>query len=254
MDAQCVSSTRTIACTVEAGVALVRMQDEAGKNALSHEMTPELESVFRTLSDRNDVKVAVLAGLPEYFCTGASRNVLRELASGQVAPRDLLLPRALLDLSVPLIAAMEGHALGGGLALGLCAEVIIAARESRYGCNFIQYGFTPGMGTTGLLEYILGPALAHEMLLTGRTFRGTRFHGCCGFNYVLPRERVLGKALEIAAGLAVKPRLPLTALKASLSARKRQIFEDARSTEIIMHQLTFSRPEVAELIAEEYLE
>ena len=249
-----VSAAPPVACRVEDGIAVVRMQDGAGKNALSRGLTLELERALGSVSNRPEVRVVVLCGLPEYFCTGASRAVMQELIAGGVAPRDLLLPRALLDLDVPLIAAMEGHAVGGGLALALCADLILAARESRYGCNFMDYGFTPGMGTTQLLEYALGPSLAHEMLLTGRTFRGARFEGSAGFNYMLPRALVMNKALALAAEIAGKPRLSLTALKISLSSRKRQIFEAARSIEIVMHHLTLMQPAVAKSIQEQYPE
>lgn len=241
-----------ITCNIDEGIACIRMQDEAGKNALSRELIPELEHALHAVSEDAGVKVIVLAGLPEYFCTGASRAVLEELLAGGVAPRDLLLPRAVLDVNVPLIAAMEGHALGGGLALGLCADIIVAAKESRYGCNFMNYGFTPGVGATRLLEYVLGPTLAHEMLLTGRTVRGSHFEGRGGFNSVLPRQQVMAEAMDLAARIAEKPRLSLMALKISLSAQKRQIFEAARSTEILMHHLTLNQTDVARLVREEY--
>jgi polyketide biosynthesis enoyl-CoA hydratase PksI len=252
VDSERVSRPPLVALIVEDGVAVVRLQDEAGKNALSHQTVPELERIFAGLSGREDVKAVVLAGLPEYFCTGASRTMLNELVEGGVAPRDLLLPRALLGLDVPLIAAMQGHALGGGFVLGLCADIILAARESRYGCNFINYGFTPGMGATGLVEHVLGPSLAREMLLTGNTFRGTRLQGNPGLNYVLPRAEVLPKALDLAACLAEKSRRALSVLKISLSSARRQVFEAARTSEILMHELTFHRAAVAEAIQDQY--
>jgi polyketide biosynthesis enoyl-CoA hydratase PksI len=238
-----------IASTVEDGVALVRMQDEAGRNALSAAMVRGLEAALRAAGGRPDVRAIVLAGLPEHFSTGASPEVLAALAGGEVAPDDLLLPRALLDLPVPLVAAMEGHAIGGGLALALCADVIVAARESRYGCNFMDYGFTPGMGTTGLLEYVVGPTLAHEMLFTGALLKGGCFEGR-GFNHVLARAQVLPKARDVAASIAEKPAGALRALKAALGARKREIFEAARASEVLMHRLTLSAPEVRRRIAD----
>ena len=146
------------------GVAILTMRDERRKNALSFEMVAEIEQRVAVLQHDDRVKVLVLSGTDEYFSTG-DRAVLDRLATRQVKPRDLLLPRALLDVPVPIVAAMAGHAVGGGLALGICADITIAARESRYGATFMQYGFTPGMGLTLLLEHVIGPALAHELLL-----------------------------------------------------------------------------------------
>lgn len=232
------------------GVAVFAMRDPAGKNALSVAMAEEIEHRCSEISRDERIKVVILAGLDEYFSTGASREVLEQVLAGKISPRDLLLPRFLLDIPVPLIAAMSGHAIGGGLALGICADITLVARESRYAANFMNYGFTPGMGTTRLLEYLLGPALAHEMLLTGRAFSGAHFEGKTGFNYVLSREEVLPKAMDLAARLAEKPRVSLTTLKVALSSRKRELFEAARSSEALMHQLTFPLPDVERLIRE----
>lgn len=232
------------------GIANLSMHDPARKNALSLGMVHELEDRCGEISHDERIKVVILSGLDDYFSTGADREVLEQLLSGKATPRDLLLPRALLDMPVPLIAAMAGHAIGGGLALGICADLTLIARESRYSANFMNYGFTPGLGITRLLEFLLGPSLCHEMLLTGQAFRGTHFEGRGGFNYVLPKEGVLPKAQELAGMLAEKPRLPLVTLKMSLSAKKRELFEAARSTESLMHQITFPLPDVERLIHE----
>jgi 4-carboxy-3-alkylbut-2-enoyl-[acp] decarboxylase len=233
-----------------AGIATLRMCDAAGANALSFEMAAELEVRLSTVQHDERAKVLVLAGTDEHFSTGANRAVLDELVARRASPRDLLLPRLLLDVPVPVVAAMAGHAVGGGLALALCADITVAARESRYGATFMRYGFTPGMGTTKLLEAVMGPALAHEMLLTGRTFRGTHFERRAGFNYVVPRADVAARAAAIAADLAEKPRLPLVLLKTALSRRKRELFEAARTEESVMHEATFCTPDVARLIQE----
>ena len=232
------------------GVAVLTMCDERRKNALSFEMVAEIEERMAIVQQRDDLKVLVLAGTDDYFSTGASRAVLEQLATRQAKPRDLLLPRLLLDVPVPVVAAITGHAVSGGLALGVCADITIAARESHYGATFMRYGFTPGLGLTLLLEHAMGPGLAHELLLTGRTFRGAHFVGRGGFNYVLARSDVRAKALAIARDLAEKPRLPLVLLKAALARRKRELFEAARTQEIVMHEATFGTPHVARLIEE----
>ena len=232
------------------GIGVLTMRDVRGKNALSLEMVAELESRIGVVQAREDLKVLVLAGTDEYFSTGANRSVLEAIVSGRIAPRDLLLPRLLLDIRVPVIAAMAGHAIGGGLALGICADVTVAARESRYGATFMRYGFTPGLGLTLLLEHAMGPALAHELLLTGTTFRGSRFERHGAFTYVLPRSQVAAKAMAVAAELAARPRLPLVMLKTALSRRKRELFEAARTHETVMHEATFATPDVARLIEE----
>jgi polyketide biosynthesis enoyl-CoA hydratase PksI len=236
--------------TVECGIGVLRMCDERGKNALSIEMVGDLEARFGEIGRRDDVNVIILTGTDSYFSTGANRAALQAIVDGRIAPRDLLLPRLLLDIPVPVIAAMSGHAIGGGLAVGICADVTIAARESRYGATFMRYGFTPGLGMTRMLEYAMGPSLAHELLLSGATFRGSRFERHGAFNYVLPRSDVDAKARAIAADLAAQPAAALRMLKATLSRSKRALFEEARAAEAVMHAATFRTPEVARLIQE----
>jgi 4-carboxy-3-alkylbut-2-enoyl-[acp] decarboxylase len=232
------------------GVAVLAMEDSARKNALSTAMVRELEDRCDAIRGDDRIKAIVFRGLDDYFSTGADKNTLEEILAGRVTPRDLLLPRALLDIPVPVIAAMEGHALGGGLAIAVCADITIAARESRYGATFMQYGFTPGLGLTRLLEQVVGTALASEMLLTGRTFRGSHFERRGLFNYVLPKSEVMAKAHTLAVVVAEKPRTALVALKTTLSARKRAMFEAARAAESTMHALTFNTLETRQLIDE----
>jgi polyketide biosynthesis enoyl-CoA hydratase PksI len=231
-----------------AGIALVRMLDEEGKNAISEQMASALLSVLRDVNAREDVKVVVFAGLPEYFSAGASREVLSGLVDGHIAPRDILLPRFLLDIAVPTIAAMEGHAIGGGFALGICADMVLISRECRYGCTFMNMGFTPGMGTTRLIEHVAGPAIAHEMLFTGQCFRGAELAGRSSFNYILPRADVLPKALDIAAQIAEKPRLALTLLKANLAQSRKLVYARAFEQETEMHRLSLGQTGIADLI------
>jgi polyketide biosynthesis enoyl-CoA hydratase PksI len=250
MDSEVNVSPLCSASTDDSGVATLVMNDAPRKNALSLEMAAELEDRFRDFSRNESIKAIVLTGLDEYFSTGANREVLQQITSGKATPRDLLLPRVLLDVETPVIAAMSGHALGGGLALGICADLTVIARESRYGATFINLGFTPGMGLTRLLEHALGVPTAHEMLLTGQAFRGSHLENRGAFNYVVPRKEVLKKAQELAALLAEKPRTAMTALKLSLSSKKRQLFEEARTAECLMHQITFFSPEVDRAIRE----
>lgn len=230
------------------GIAVVRMQDEEGRNAISEEMAASLQHVLGAVSLREDVKVVVIAGLPGYFSTGASRKLLEKLADQQIAPADLVLPRSILDIPVPTIAAMEGHAIGGGLALGVCADIVLISRESYYGCTFMNMGFTPGMGTTRHLEHVMGPAIANELMFTGKCFKGAEFEGRSSFNYILPRADVFPKALDLASRISEKSRFALTTLKQNIAQNRKLIYERAFEQEAEMHRLTFAQPDIAELI------
>ena len=236
------------------GVATVSMCDASGRNAMSGPFVRALTDTLAALAACAEARVAVLVGLPDVFSSGASREMLEAILDGKLAPSDILLPRALLDVPVPVIAAMEGHAVGGGLALGLCADIILIARESSYGCNFMNLGFTPGMGITRLLEHVLSPAIAHEMMYTGQFFRGSHFEGRSGFNYILPRAEVRPKATDLAGRIAEKPRTAVEALKRVLSADKRAAYEATRTSEALMHAITFAGGDVRRLIEDNFAE
>ena len=234
------------------GVAVVSMVDVEGKNAMSERFVGDLLGALREAEAWAPLKVIVLAGLPDVFSSGASMDMLRALARGEVAPADILLAKAVLDLPVPVIAAMEGHAVGGGLALGLAADVVIIARESRYGATFMNMGFTPGMGMTRLLEHVVSPAIAAELLFSGELRKGAWFEGRSGFNAILPRAEVLPRAHDVAARIADKPRAALEILKRTLSLGRRRAFEETHTLESLMHLVSFNGPDVLRRIEEQH--
>jgi polyketide biosynthesis enoyl-CoA hydratase PksI len=234
-----------VTCTRD-GVACVQMDDAERKNALGEQMVDNLTKVFEELGRDRDLRAIVLTGLPEVFSSGASYELLDELASGRRAATEVLLPRVLLECPLPCLAAMSGYGLGGGFALGIAADIVLMARESRYSLNFLDLGFTPGMGTTVLLEHVLSPAIAHELMFSGEGRLGRDFEGRSGVNYILSRDDVLPKALDLAQRIAEKPRYAVVALKQVLSAPRRQAFEAARSREALMHTICFAQPGMKE--------
>ena len=236
----------------EEGIALLLLQDTQGGNAFDERFIADLLACLETLARDPDVRVCIVRGLPDVFCAGASQALLLALAEGRASPSDIVLSKMLLDLPFPTIAAMEGHALGGGLALGLCCDVLLLARESRYGCSFMNLGFTPGMGITRLLQLAVGEYVAAEMLYGGQFFKGSHFAARGAVNYVLPRADVFPQALAVARRFADKPRLSLELLKRYLSLPRRMAFEETRTVEAAMHRLSFQQAETARRIREEY--
>ncbi len=233
--------TAPITLSVQHGVARVAMRDVAGRNMLGEAFVDALIDALGRAASDPEARVVVLEGLPDVFCAGAPPELLEALRAGRTAPADLTLPRILLDLPLPIISAMAGHAVGGGLCLGLCADMVLMARESRYGANFMDLGFTPGMGATALLEHALSPAVAHELLYTGELRRGDAFAGASGVNHVVPRAEVVPRAVDVALRIASKPRACVELLKRSLSLPRRRRYEAALTLETLMHTITFRR-------------
>lgn len=234
-------------------IAQVQMLDEGGKNSLSHQFVSELTQHITALGKNENIKVLILSGLPSVFCAGADMDTLKQLGEGKIKPVDILLSKTLLDVPVPMIAAMEGHAVGGGLAVGLCADIAILAEESRYGCSFMNMGFTPGMGITRLMEHYMSPAIAHEMQYTGTNIKGRDLIGKTNFNHIVPQKEVLPLAFQLAEAIAEKPVKALRVLKRYLAMRRRKLFEETYGVESMMHELTFNQHDIINTIDENYV-
>ncbi len=222
------------------GVCWVEMRDVKGKNALTPNFVNALEKAF-TEADNNDLtKVIVLSGMPDVFCSGASADTLQSIACGEIVPTEITLPRTIFSLRVPVIAAAQGSAIGGGFALALAADLLVIAEQSRYGANFITMGFTPGMGTTKLLEYCLSPAIAHELLYTGELRKGKKYMNTGGgINAIVPAEKVHFTALQMALRITEHNPHAIKILKRALTLPRRTAFETSLTLESLMHEQTF---------------
>jgi polyketide biosynthesis enoyl-CoA hydratase PksI len=236
------------------GVILLELRDTEGRNALTDTFQRELCGFLAQAYTIPQARVIVLAGLPDIFCSGASKGVLHDLVDGRFEHLDLAVTGAMLATRLPIVAAMEGSAVGGGFVLGLASDIVILAEQSRYGMNFIDYGITPGMGATRIMEHVLTPAVAHELLYTGELRRGSAFRECGGVNYVLPREEVRAKALDIAARIAEKSPLAVQTLKAHLNRSRRLVHEECRVLEAMMFQICTADPQLRDRIAANYID
>ncbi|HET8659846.1 MAG TPA: polyketide synthase [Micromonosporaceae bacterium] len=238
---------------LEPGVVELALDDAEHENRLSDRLCDELLAALARLAQQPTLKIVILRGRPDVFCAGATMDALQRVLSGRLHVKDLLLSRPMLDFPVPIVGALEGHAVGGGLVLALCCDLVVAAREKRYSMNFARMGFTPAMGTTALLPAAVGSGIAAEMTLTAKYYRGHEIGGMHLFNYVVPADQVFDMALGLARRMAEKPRHVLQLCKESLATPRRQLLQEAMSREHLMHRVCFSQPEVAEIIADTYV-
>ncbi|RKX79840.1 MAG: enoyl-CoA hydratase [Spirochaetes bacterium] len=245
---------KRIAIEVEhSGIACLKMIDREGRNIFTDDFIQDFIRAMDEIENKHKPKVMILQGLEDVFCGGAEKKGLLDLCDGKVVVKDLLLSERVLNTNFPVIAAIEGHAVGGGLVLALCCDIVIIARESRYGAVFMNMGFTPGMGCTTLLPYIMGPFIANEMMFTGKRFRGSELEEKgTNINYILPRKEVIPKARDIALQISEKNVKSLYLLKYVLSAEKKKLLIDARVQEDMMHRISFGFPETKNTIEEFY--
>ena len=207
-------------------IAILTLNRSENRNSMTPDVLQELaKGVSRARSD-SEVRCVIVTGKGKSFCAGADFKSGR-LGGGDdssdvfTAPQDRFYAMyspflSLLEIEVPVIAAMQGHAIGGGLGLGVVCDVRVANREARYGANFVQLGLHPGMATTYLLPRLLGVPRAVELLLTGRIVTGTEAAECGLANHAVAPEDVLSRALEIAREIARAAPLAVRWTKASI--------------------------------------
>ncbi|CAM5283214.1 SDR family NAD(P)-dependent oxidoreductase OS=Streptomyces rutgersensis OX=53451 GN=F0345_27520 PE=3 SV=1 [Streptomyces diastaticus subsp. diastaticus] len=134
-----------------------------------------------------------------------------------------------------MIAALSGHASGGGLAFGLHADIVLMAREGMYAANFLNYGFTPGMGATYILERRLGRSTAAEMFYSAKPFSGAELERRGAQVTFLARDEVLPAALDLARSVAGRPPAAVRALKRELASRTLDELSGAVEKEAELH-------------------
>lgn len=198
-----------------------------------------------SIAARPEIRAVVVEGTTAHFCAGASREVLLgEDAESVVAVLMSEIPRQLLAIPVPTVAAVAGHAVGGGLVLSLWCDLAIFAERSLYGANFVDLGITPGMGSTAILAEVFGPAFARELMLTGRLYTGgeLRDRGGLSPGYVAPRADVRGRAIALAEEIAGASAAAVRALKAHLAHERMARLERALADERDMHAELFRDP------------
>lgn len=240
--------------TVEPGIVRLALSDPERENRLSHELVDELMDALADLASDPEVKVLLVTGNEEVWCAGGTLRMLQEMAAGDYDERHLLvLSQRLSSFPVPVIGALAGHAIGGGLALALCCDLLIAAENRRYAVNSTSMGFTPAMGLSVLLPAAVGHQFASEMIFTSKYYRGRELAGRGLFNAVVPGEDVLDTAMDLARRIAEKPRYVLELLKDTLALPKRLALQDAASREPVMNRICFNDPDVASSLDETYL-
>ncbi len=237
----------------EENIAVVTMQDTDTRNIFSDALIHGLIEAVDELENKHKPSVMILRGLPDVFSGGAEKETLIALSEGRIHVKDLLISERLVNTPFPVIAAAEGHAVGGGLLIAACCDIVIASMESRYGAVFMNMGFTPGMGCTTILSELVGPYIANEMMFTGKRYKGKELAGKgTNLNYILPKTEIMDKAMDIALQIAEKNIESVYLLKYALSAKKKKLLIDARLQEDFMHRLSFGFPETKKTIQDFY--
>jgi enoyl-CoA hydratase len=196
----------TLLCEVREEVARVTLNRPHVLNALNSSVFDELEAVFRTLAGNRDVRIILLTGAGEKaFAAGADINEIAksDVATGEAkARRGQAVLRFIETCGKPVIACINGFALGGGCELALACTMRLASDTARMGQPEVKLGLVPGYGGTQRLPRLVGQSMALKLLLTGEMIGAAEALRIGLVEEVVPPERLMERAEAIARTMA----------------------------------------------------
>ncbi|MCP4005121.1 MAG: crotonase [bacterium] len=189
---------------VEAGIGIITLDRPETLNAFTGAMGRSLGRAYRECDANDEIRAVVLTGRGKAFCAGADVSAG---ADTFVAPEGVEFSAAGVDppaweVRKPVIAAVNGHAVGIGLTLALQCDLRFMAREGKYGVLQVRRGVMPDAYSNWTLPRIIGLSRAADLLLTGRKFQGDEAYELGVASRVMPADEVLPRALEVARELA----------------------------------------------------
>ncbi|MCX7920830.1 MAG: polyketide synthase [Clostridia bacterium] len=248
-----------IKLSVVNSIGYVCMEDREYRNTFSLQFVSGLKETFAYIAQNPQIKVVIIHGYDNYFSCGGTKEELIGLYEGvgktgaeKVQFDDLKFHDLLLKCEVPVIAAMQGHAIGGGLAFGSFADIIVLAEEAIYNAVFMKYGFTPGMGATYMIPKKFGTLLGHEMLYTAKNYYGRELKERGAPAKIVSKRDVISAAEEIAEELIDKPIGSLKLLKKHLTQEIYRELPLYIEKELHMHEISFAQAEVRERIESKF--
>ncbi len=194
---------------VEKGIALIKLNRPERMNAFTMNMRKELIGLFDEADRDDDVRVVVVTGAGKAFCAGSDLSGGSSTFDGsrKEGPKKTIrghrdgggqVSLAIYKCRKPVIAAINGHAVGVGITMTLAMDMRIAAEDAKIGFVFARRGVVMEACSSWFLPRIVGLSKANELALTGRIFRAVEEADSGLFNHVVPGDRVLSKAMEIA--------------------------------------------------------
>ncbi len=222
------------------GILTINRPDKL--NAISNELTTELKSFLDEAERDDDLRVLIITGAGDKaFVAGADINELvgRDARLGRrVSQERQDIFSRIENLPIPVIGAINGYALGGGLELALACNIRLASEKAQFGAPEVKLGIIPGDGGTQRLPRLVGLGRAMEMILTGDFIDAEEAFRIGLVNRVLPPEELMGKAMELAQRIASRPPLAVRYAKEAVNRSQEGGLTAGFSLESYLHALS----------------
>ncbi len=237
------------------GVAVLTLDNPYMRNAMSDEMTASWVCAIDELAADTSVRAVVVTGAGSAFCSGGNTSWISSEPEASVDYlRNRMMPfyRAWLSirkLEVPTIAAVNGHAIGAGLCLAMACDLRYAATGAKLGVPFVKLGMHSGMAGTYLLPNLVGPAMARDLLLTGRVVEADEALRIGLVSRVIAAESFDEEVLSVAGGIAANAPIATRLTKIALADGGHADFESALQWEALAQPITLATEDLQEGIA-----
>jgi len=204
--------------SIDGSVAVITLNRPKVMNALNLAITNELQRILPEIENTNHIRSVIVTGNGPAFCAGA--DLKEVLASGSLpaGERDFLdricdCMAQLRDLSKPVIAALNGITMAGGLELAMCADIVLAAESATIGDGHANFGVYPGAGGAAVLPRLVPLNVAKYLLFTGDTLSVEEMKGYGFVNQVVEDESLMDSAFKLANRLCQKSPIALSRMK-----------------------------------------
>jgi len=222
-------------------IVVFRINRPQVRNALHLEVRVRLADEITRCGADNKVRCVIVTGSDIAFAAGADIGEMAEAGPVEVMSRNVQKYwRAIMDCPKPVIAAVEGFALGGGLELALCADIIIAGEGAKLGLPEVKVGILPGGGGTQKLARLVGRQRAMLLIMTGRMFSAAEALSMGVISEVAPTGQALPRAIEIAREIAAMPPISIMQIKEIINAGVNAPLDTALMLERKAFQLQFA--------------
>lgn len=234
------------------GIVLLTLDVPDRRNAMTEELTRAWAEAIAQLADDESVRCVVVTGAGSAFCSGGDLSWIEsngDLSVDALRSRMARFYRSWLsirNLPVPTIAAVNGPAVGAGLALALACDLRYAVPDATFAAPFTSLGIHPGMATTWLLPEVAGLAVAREMLLAGRVLTGEEAANVGLVNRTFAPASFHDDVLAVARAVGTGAPLATRLTKEALAAGGHATFEAALAWELLAQPITMGSADLRE--------
>ena len=233
-------------------IATLTLNRPAERNAMTREMGEEISGIFDRLVAEPDVRALLVTGAGSVFAAGGKFDFLEEMIARSPEERRTTmlgfyrLYLRILDVPVPTLAVLNGHAVGAAVCFACACDLRLASTEATLALNFVRVGIHPGMGATHLVPRLVGPSHAADLLLSGRRVPAGEALGMGLVNEVVEPAALMDRARERAAAFTKGAPLAIRKAKSTLGRAAGGELDEALEREAYAQAIDYGTEDMAE--------